>query len=170
MIIAGVESVRGVKAAAEIFSAGVHAAYFGSEDLIADLGGRRRADSLEVLFARSQVRLDAHLYDVPLLDQAFLAVHDDEGFRVDAEIAVDLGFSGKICLHPDQVRLANELFSPSAAEIDHARQVLRASANGVGLLNGQMVDAVHRKMALQILRRGGYALPENDEEDFSTLD
>jgi citrate lyase subunit beta/citryl-CoA lyase len=170
IIIAGIESVRGVAAAQEIFAAGVSCAYFGSEDLVADLGGRRRSDSQEVLFARSKVRLDAHLHGVPLIDQAFLAVHDDAGFRSDAALAIDLGYSGKICLHPSQVLLANELFSPSSEEIAHARQVLAAAQGGVGLLNGEMVDAVHKKMAEQTLQRAGQLTIDGEQATFSTLD
>ncbi|MGC8465690.1 MAG: HpcH/HpaI aldolase/citrate lyase family protein [Acidimicrobiales bacterium] len=170
LLIAGIESARGVIAAHEIFAAGVNCAYFGSEDLVADLGGRRRSDSQEVLFARSKVRLDARLYGVPLIDQAFLAVHDDDGFRSDATLAIDLGYCGKICLHPSQVHLANELFSPSSEEIAHANRILAAAQGGVGLLDGEMVDAVHTKMAEQTLRRAGLLTPNKEPGNFSTLD
>ncbi|MGC8480213.1 MAG: HpcH/HpaI aldolase/citrate lyase family protein [Acidimicrobiales bacterium] len=155
ILLAGIESARGVAYAREIFESGFDLAYFGAEDLIADLGGTRRQDNLEVLYARSMVRIDGRLGGVGLLDQAYVSVRDDEGFRQDAMFAKDLGYGGKICLHPRQVSLANELFAPSAAEIAHARSVLDALAGGVGVVDGQMVDAVHRKMAEEVLRRAG---------------
>jgi citrate lyase subunit beta/citryl-CoA lyase len=146
----------GVADAREIFTSGFDLAYFGAEDLMADLGGSRRPDNLEVLYARSKVRIDGRLAAVGLLDQAYVAVHDDEGFRRDATFAKELGYGGKICLHPRQVGLANELFAPSHEEIAHAQEVLAAVAGGVGVVNGKMVDAVHRKMAEEVLRRAEF--------------
>lgn len=155
ILLAGIESAKGVADARAIFGSGFDLAYFGAEDLVADLGGTRRQDNLEVLYARSKVRIDGRLGGIGLLDQAYVSVRDDEGFRQDAKFAKDLGYGGKICLHPRQVSLANELFAPSAAEITHARAVIDALAGGVGVVDGQMVDAVHRKMAEEVLRRAG---------------
>jgi citrate lyase subunit beta/citryl-CoA lyase len=135
------------------------ATYFGAEDYAAELGGRRTADGTEVLYARSRVCLAARLAGVPALDQVVVAVHDTDGFRRDAEQARELGFPGKICLHPAQVAIAHEVFTPSEAELEHARKVLDAAEVGVGLVDGQMVDAVHVAMARDALARAGTKLP-----------
>jgi citrate lyase subunit beta/citryl-CoA lyase len=131
------------------------AAYFGAEDYIADLGGRRSTAGTEVLYARSGVCLAAHLSGVAALDQAVVAVRDGEAFRVDAEQGREIGYRGKICLHPLQVELAHEIFTPSPAEVDHARAVLQAAEQGVGVVDGQMVDAVHVTLARGVLARAG---------------
>jgi citrate lyase subunit beta/citryl-CoA lyase len=82
-----------------------------------------------------------------------VAVRDADAFRADAEQGRALGFRGKICLHPVQVSIAHEVFTPSPAELDHARAVLAAAETGVGLVDGQMVDAVHVAMAHAVLAR-----------------
>ncbi|GAA1270618.1 CoA ester lyase [Pseudonocardia aurantiaca] len=152
-VVVGLESALGVADARTLLAERPEAAYFGAEDYIADLGGRRTAAGTEVLYARSRVVLAAHLSGVAALDQAVVAVRDAEAFRVDAEQGRDLGYRGKICLHPIQVELAHAVFTPRAAEVKHARAVLRAAEQGVGVVDGQMVDAVHVSLARGVLAR-----------------
>lgn len=154
-VVVGLESVRGVADARPLLAAGPDAAYFGAEDFVADIGGRRTPGSTEVLYARSAVVLAAALAGVAPLDQAVVAVRDDEAFRADAEQGRDLGYQGKICIHPNQVRLAHEVFTPTPEEVEHARAVLAAAEQGVGVVDGAMVDAVHLKMAQAVLARAG---------------
>ena len=153
LVIAGLESALGVADARPLLAEHPDAAYFGAEDYVADLGGRRTREGTEVLYARSQVCLAARLAGVASLDQVVAAVHDTDAFRADAEQGRALGYGGKICLHPAQVGIAHEVFSPSAAEVEHARAVLTAAEAGVGLVDGQMVDAVHVSMARAVLDR-----------------
>jgi len=157
MIVAGLETAGGVARCREVLAAGVSAAYFGAEDYIADVGGRRTAGSQEVLYARSEVVLAARLSAVVPIDQAVVAIRDDQRFIADAETGRALGYQGKICVHPRQVDLAHRVFTPSDAEVVHARAVLAAAAGGVAVVDGTMVDEVHVKMATATLRRAGYA-------------
>lgn len=152
-VVVGIESALGVGDARALLAERPDAVYFGAEDLIADLGGRRTDDGLEVLYARSQVRLAAHVAHVPAIDQAVVAVQDAERFFIDAARGRDLGYQGKICLHPTQVEAAHRVFTPTTAEIDHARAVLVAAQEGVGVVGGVMVDAVHVRMAKDLLAR-----------------
>jgi citrate lyase subunit beta/citryl-CoA lyase len=108
-----------------------------------------------VNYARSQVVLAARLAGVAALDQVVVAVHDEVAFRIEAQQARALGYRGKICLHPVQVGIAHEVFTSSDAEVAHAREVLAAAESGVGLVDGQMVDAVHVSMARAVLARAG---------------
>jgi citrate lyase subunit beta/citryl-CoA lyase len=155
VVIAGLESVLGVADARTLLAAdGIDATYFGAEDYIADIGGRRTQEGLEVLYARSQVVLAARLGGVATLDQVVPAVHDTEAFRADAEQAQALGYTGKVCLHPTQVTIAHEVFTPTDAEVAHAKAVLEAAQeSGVALVDGQMIDAVHVSMAKATLAR-----------------
>lgn len=155
-IVVGVENALGVADARPLLAAEGRppdAVYFGAEDLIADLGGRRTAGNLEVLHARSAVLLAAHLAGVPAIDQAVVAIRDVDVFRADAEQGRDLGYQGKICLNPAQVDAAHAVFTPTAEETAHAREVLAASAEGRLVVAGQMVDAVHVTMARAVLAR-----------------
>lgn len=155
LVVVGLETALGVADCRPLLAQRPDAAYFGAEDYMADIGGRRTAAGAEVLYARSRVCLAAHLAGVTAVDQAVVAVRDQDAFRADAEQARDIGYRGKICLHPVQVELAHEVFSPSPVEVEHARAVLRAAERGVGVVDGQMVDAVHVTMARGVIARAG---------------
>lgn len=162
-IVLGIESALGVARARELLATGIAAAFFGSEDFLADMGGRRTSTGLEVLYARSEVVLAGRLAGVPMIDQAVVAVEDDAAFTTDAEMGRALGYVGKICVHPRQVALAHAVFTPSDAEVAEARRVLKAAAAGVGVVDGLMVDAVHIRMARQVLERAGLSAAEQAE-------
>lgn len=159
LIVVGLESGRGVADARELLAGGdggaPAAVYFGAEDFVADLGGRRTVAGAEVLYARSQVCLAARLAAVAALDQVVVDFNDDERYLADAQAAAELGYGGKLCIHPRQVPLANAVFTPTAAEVAHAREVLAAGSAGVAVVAGAMVDEVHLKMARAVLRRAG---------------
>ena len=146
-VIAGIETALGVADARPLLAHHrVIAAYFGAEDLIADMGGVRTASNEEVLYARSAVALAARLGGVPLLDQVVTDFRDDERFVSECAQARAIGYSGKLCIHPGQVPLANAAFVPSAEEVDRARRLLevyeRATSEGLAAIDfeGQMVD------------------------------
>jgi citrate lyase subunit beta/citryl-CoA lyase len=152
-IVVGLETVRGVAECRQLLRADVDVTYFGAEDYIADIGGRRTAGGDEVLHARSEVRLASFLAGVPAVDQAVVAIRDDARFRADAEQGRAIGYTGKICVHPRQVELSHEVFTPTPEEVRHARAVLRAADDGVAVVDGQMVDEVHVRMARAVLSR-----------------
>jgi len=154
LLIAGLETVLGVADARVLLANGVNAVYFGAEDYIADIGGRRTRTSTEVLYARSHVALAAHLAGLPAIDQAVMGLADTEHFLADAGGGRDLGYQGKICIHPRQVALAHQVFTPTAAELAHAREILAAGQAGVAVVDGEMVDEVHVRMARAVLARG----------------
>jgi citrate lyase subunit beta/citryl-CoA lyase len=157
---AGIETAPGVFGCFEILrDGGPDLVYFGAEDYIADLGGRRTAAGLEALYARSQVVLAARLASVPALDQIVPDFRDDERFRADAEAGRDLGYRGKMCIHPSQVAIANRVFGGSEEELRRARALLSewrdAAARGVAAIDfeGQMVDGPALKMAEETIAR-----------------
>ncbi|MCU4184504.1 CoA ester lyase [Acidiferrimicrobium sp. IK] len=145
VILAGIETAAGVEAGPDILrGGGFAAAYFGAEDYIADLGGRRSDDSLEVLYARSRVAMAAAIGGVDAIDQVVVRYRDFDAFRAEAGFARDLGYRGKLCIHPDQVGLAHAAFTPSPEEVTRARALLDALAaagGGVAAFEGQMIDA-----------------------------
>lgn len=168
-VVVGIETARGVARARELLAEpGVTAAYFGAEDYIASVGGRRTPSGHEVHHARSEVLLAARLAGVGALDQTVVTVRDAEPFRRDAAEGRDLGYDGKICIHPAQVTLAHEVFTPSDEEVAHARDVVEAGKAGVGVVNGEMVDDVHLRMAAATLARAGGAAQEGRTQRSST--
>ena len=146
-VIAGIETALGVADARLLLAhERVVAAYFGAEDFIADMGGIRTASNEEVLYARSAVALAARLGGVPLLDQVVTDFRDDDRFIAECAQARSIGYSGKLCIRPGQVALANAAFIPSADEVDRARRLLEvyenATSEGLAAIDfeGQMVD------------------------------
>lgn len=157
LLCAGIESVAGVHRAIEVAGAGADLVYFGAEDFITDLGGVRTTSNTEVLYARSRVAIAARMSGIPALDQVVVDYADDARFREEAALARSLGYSGKLCIHPAQVPLAADAFSPSEAEVAHARALLaaaeQAEADGLGVISfeGAMVDAPVVRRAQQTL-------------------
>ncbi len=166
VLVAGLETALGVADARLLLAEGAGAApeaalsgaYFGAEDYAADIGGRRSPGGEEVLYARSQVCLAAYLAGLPAIDQAVVGLADDEHFLADARGGQNLGYQGKICIHPRQVKLAHQVFTPTPDEVARARAVLGAGAAGVAVVDGEMVDDVHVRLAQAILARA----PEPD--------
>jgi citrate lyase subunit beta/citryl-CoA lyase len=162
-IVWGIESVRGVVDAVPALGASKQgiAAYFGAEDYIADLGGRRTARGEETFFARTQVAMACRLAGLVAIDQVVTAIKDAEQFEADAQFALDVGFGGKMCVHPSQVALCHALFTPPPETVDRAKRLLacydkaleegRATAN----FEGQMIDGPLVAQARQVLERAG---------------
>lgn len=157
-VFVGLETALGVADARLLLGhPRVVAAYFGAEDYIADLGGRRTASNAEVATARSLVALAGRLAGVPVVDQVVTAYADDDRFTGEAGQARDLGYAGKLCIHPRQVALASEAFSPTAMEIERARRLLdayaagQAAGRGAVSFEGQMVDEPLAAQARRIL-------------------
>ena len=157
-ILVGIETVKGLMSVQDIFgTASVFAAYFGAEDYIHDLGGLRTDGNDEVLFARTQIGISSRLFGVPVVDQIVADFSNSERFMKEAQQAKSLGFTGKLCIHPSQVPLANQSFSSTPEEIQQAIELLKvydaAVANGTASIvhNGQMVDEALAKQARRIL-------------------
>jgi citrate lyase subunit beta / citryl-CoA lyase len=158
-IIGGIESMRGVANVFELAEGVEHlsALYFGAEDYITDIDGRRSAGGLEVLYARSRTVLAARLAGIQALDQAVIEIRDDQRFTDCGGQGRDLGYNGKICLLPRQVELANALFAPAAVDIERSRRLIAASEaaalQGQGAIEfeGKMVDGPLLKRAQSIV-------------------
>lgn len=142
------ETARGILNAPAIAAAApAPALLFGAEDLTAEIGIPRTTDGEELLFARSQVVLAATTAGADAIDAVFTDIHGAEALRRDATRARALGFRGKMAIHPGQVAIINEVFTPSPEDIARARRVVEAydAAQVVGeavlRLDGKMVDA-----------------------------
>lgn len=116
---------------------------FGAEDLAADIGARRTPSNLEVLYARSHVALVAGTHRLASMDQVFVNYRDLERLRRETEEARNLGYRGKLCIHPDQVPVVHAVFTPSSEEVEKARRIVDASekaGGGATALDGRMID------------------------------
>ncbi|MDG5760023.1 CoA ester lyase [Natronococcus sp. A-GB1] len=159
-VLALIENAAGVLAAPEIAGAdATDALVFGAEDLSADLGATRTREGTEVLYARERVVLAAAARDCEAIDTLVTDFGDGERLREDAAFSVQLGYDGKLAIHPAQVEPINEAFSPDPDEIEWAERVLEAEreaeeANrGVFEVDGEMIDAPLIAQAERILER-----------------
>lgn len=135
---------------------------WGAEDLAADLGAAS-SRTAEGGFAEP-FRLARHfcLYGaataaVPAIDTVFTAIRDEDGLRREAEEARSFGFTAKLAIHPAQVAVINDVFTPSPEAIARARAIIEAFAAepeaGVLNIGGKMVDRPHIKSAEALLNR-----------------
>ncbi|WP_255150457.1 HpcH/HpaI aldolase/citrate lyase family protein [Halorarius halobius] len=159
-VIALCESAAGVlRAEAIAASDPVEAVAFGAEDLSADVGATRTAEGTEVLYAREHVVLAAAAADVAAIDTVFTDIENTDGLREDTAFALELGYDGKMCIHPAQVGVVNDAFTPDEERIAWARRVLDAAAEaerestGVFRVDGEMVDAPLVAQAEQVRER-----------------
>ncbi len=155
-----VESAAGVLNAGDIAAEdGVGGVVFGAEDLAADVGATRSRDGDEVSYARQKVVTAAAAAEVDAVDTLWTDFEDEEGLRRDAERSVTLGYDGKLAIHPSQVEVINEAFTPEADEVDWAERVLEArdsaadDGRGVFEVDGEMVDAPLVKQAERLMER-----------------
>jgi len=146
-IVPLVETAAGLVAVEAVAAApGVTAVAYGDQDFTADIGATVTDDKTESLYARERTVVAAAAAGVDALDTVYTDIEDTDGLREQTEFVVDLGFDGKLAIHPDQVPVINEAFTPTDDEIEWAEAVLagqeRASEEGSGVftVDGQMID------------------------------
>lgn len=133
---------------------------FGSEDFALDLGlpTKREGEAADLLYARSATVVAAVSAGKLAFDGIWPDIKDAAGLRADALRARRLGFTGKTLIHPDQIAVVNEIFSPTAAEVEEARRVVHAfeeavaRGEGAVALDGRMLDAPVVDRARRVLR------------------
>ena len=130
---------------------------FGAEDFTNDMMIERSDTGEEVQVPRSLVPVAARAANVASLDSPFVLFQDPDALRADAQRARQMGYTGKHAIHPAQIDIINEIFSPSDEEIAYARKVMEAweeaEAAGRGSLamDGRMVDVPVVKRAQNLI-------------------
>lgn len=156
-----IETALGVMNVREIAAADdrVDALMFGAEDLAGDIGATRTAEGWEVFYARSAVVTAAAAYHRQAIDTVFVDLSDGEGLRRECQRAMQMGYSGKMAIHPRQVEIINAAFTPSAEAVAGARRLIaayaqhQAAGTGVFAYEGKMVDMPMIRAAEQVLAR-----------------
>lgn len=160
------ETPAGVLAAASYAGASPRLAglTWGAEDLSAEIGAAATRDEdgryTDLFrFARLSTILAASAADVAAIDTVFPNFRDEAGFARDCREGVRDGFTGRMAIHPAQVAVINEAFTPSAEAVAQARAVVEAFAAagnpGVVAIEGKMFDRPHLKRAERLLARAG---------------
>ena len=135
---------------------------WGGEDLMADLGALAKGPAPGVYddtfkFARTVNLMASVAAGVTAYDTVYPDIKNRDGLRAEALDARRMGYGGKIAIHPDQVAVIHEVFTPSDAEIDWARRVIATFENnpgsGVLTLDGKMLDRPHLTLARRLMTR-----------------
>lgn len=163
LIVLATETAAGLLATGEIPCVPrVDAVTWGAEDLSAALGAKRNRDDTGrylPLFqhAHTMTMLSAVANGVQPLDTVFTDVTDPDGLRRDCRDSAAIGYTGKISIHPSQIDVINEEFTPSATDIADAKELLaelevqRANGRMAFRFRGKMVDVPHFTQARRIL-------------------
>ncbi len=153
-------------------SSRVETMIFGPADFMASINmktlvvgeqppGYTEGDAYHYILMR--ILMAARAYGKQAIDGPFLQIRDVDSYKRVAGRAAALGFDGKWVLHPGQVDAANEVFSPSQGDYDHAEEILDAyeyftsaagGALGAVMLGDEMIDEASRKMAIVVAAKG----------------
>ena len=155
------ESALGIENAfpIAIASENVAALTIGLEDYTADMGVAKTLEGRESLYARSRVANAARAAGVQAIDSVFSDVGDMDGLMRWGQASRALGFEGMGCIHPGQIRVVHEAFTPSASEIEKAQKIVAAfqDAQQKGLavvsLGSKMIDPPVVQRALKLVER-----------------
>lgn len=143
-----IESAKGVINSYEIASASKNncALAIGLEDYTADIGTQRTEEGKESFFARSMVVNASRAAGIQPIDTVYSDVSNMEGLRQSVIEAKSLGFEGKGCIHPRQVKVVHEAFAPTNEEIEKAKKIVvafeEAEKKGLGVVSvgSKMID------------------------------
>ena len=173
-IKAQIENVLGLTNVDAIAAASdrIETIIFGPADFMASINmrtlvvgeqppGYTEGDAYHYILMR--ILMAARAYDKQAIDGPYLQIRDVDGYRKVAERSAALGFDGKWVLHPGQVDIANDVYSPKQDDFDHAELILDAYAfytseaggrRGAVMLGTEMIDEASRKMALVVSGKG----------------
>jgi citrate lyase beta subunit len=161
-LLAIIETAKGVVNLKEIAASDsrLEALIFGAEDLAGDMGARRTPHGAEVFYARSAVVVHAKAYGLQAIDTVFIDLTaSDEALSAETVIALEMGYTGKLAIHPKQVVPIQAVFTPTPHEIDSAQKLIQAfnqqQASGTGVFEyeGKMIDMPMIRAAMSVIAR-----------------
>ena len=153
------ETPKAILRAEEIAGAHPRLALFvmGTNDLVKDMRARHTPMRLPLVTALGLGMLAARAYGLTILDGVYNDIQDAEGFRAVCQQGLEMGFDGKTLIHPSQVEPCNEVFAPSAAELEMAGKIVaafrqaQAEGKGVVTVDGRMIENLHVEQAERAL-------------------
>lgn len=162
-IIVMIESASGILSSREIMTGAKRiesAIYAGGEDgdMNVSLGATWSSEGPEMMFVRQYTLVAARAADIKCpLDGVYSNIRDLEGFKRDTTLSKRLGYRGRTVIHPSQIEAANQIYTPSAAEVDYSQRVIQAFnealARGTAstTVDGKLVDVAMVKTAQRVL-------------------
>ncbi|XP_043547231.1 citramalyl-CoA lyase, mitochondrial isoform X4 [Chiloscyllium plagiosum] len=130
---------------------------FGSDDFCASIGATRTKDAQELVYARQKVVVTAKAFGLQAIDLVYIDYKDDEGLCKQSREGALMGFTGKQVIHPRQIPIVQEAFSPSPERVKWARELIEAFeeyqklGKGAFTFHGSMIDMPSLKQAQNII-------------------
>jgi citrate lyase beta subunit len=161
-LLAIIETAKGVVNLREIADCDprVETLIFGAEDLAGDMGATRTPHGAEVFYARSAVVLHAKAFGLQAIDTVYIDLTaTDEALAQETTRALEMGYTGKLAIHPKQVAPIQTVFTPSSGEIASAQALIQAfnanQAQGTGVFEyeGKMIDMPMIRAAMSVINR-----------------
>ncbi|QPC82605.1 CoA ester lyase [Phototrophicus methaneseepsis] len=161
-LLAIVETARGIVNLQDIVQSDrrLEAVIFGAEDLAGDIGARRTPEGREVFYAQSAVVIHAKAAGLQAIDTVFVDLSGPlDALISETRYALNMGYTGKLAIHPRQVEPIQDVFTPTMKEIATAQSLIRSFEDqqnlGVGVFehNGKMVDMPMIRAAAEVIRR-----------------
>lgn len=124
----------------------ISAVQFGAEDLTKELGIERSKEGKEIEYARNVIAQAGNACKIDILDTPFTEISDTEGLAGDTKHAKSIGFTGKTCIHPGQVEIVNDIFTPNSGDVEKARELINffdeavRAGKGACMYEGKMID------------------------------
>ena len=131
----------------------------GTNDLAKELVLPKQTSRAGLLYALGSIILTAKAYNVITLDGVFNSISDQEGLLAEASEGKNMGYDGKTLIHPNQIEVANKVFSPSEEEIELADKIIKAyekakeEKSGVTTVDGVLVEELHVKQSLALISK-----------------
>lgn len=149
------ETPLGILKAEEIASSSPRVECFvmGTSDLVKELQAQHTPMRLPVITSLGLCLLAGRAYGLTVLDGVYLHLADEDGFRGSCIQGLELGFDGKTLIHPKQLADTNEVFAPSASEVEFSRRVIEAfeaaekEGKGVVVVDGKLIENLHVEIA-----------------------
>jgi len=153
------ETPKGILRAEEVAGSHPRLTVFimGTNDLVKDMRARHTPMRLPMVTALGLGMLAARAHGLTILDGVYNDIQDAEGFRAVCQQGLEMGFDGKTLIHPTQVEPCNEVFAPSAAELEMAAKIVtafkaaQAEGKGVVTVDGRMIENLHVEQAERAL-------------------
>ncbi len=158
-IWAMMETPRGMLHAESIAASSPRLACFimGTNDLVKELGAEHTETRLPLITGLGLCMLAARAYDIAIIDGVYNAFKDEDGLRTACVQSREMGFDGRTLIHPAQLAIANDVFAPSADQVDLARRQVAAfeetlaKGQAVAVVDGQIVENLHVEVAQKLL-------------------
>lgn len=127
----------------------IAAIMIGSLDLSTNLNCENTRNALSHSF--SEILLHCAAFDIPLIDSPSFNLMDLEEFESDTREGKLFGASARAAIHPNQLDIINQVYTPTKKELSNAKLVLQTAQDGVGIINGHMIDLASKKKAKKII-------------------